>query len=196
MVKIVPHEAFACSCAEGGVVLRQSYNLRATVNYTMHVQNQSSPGAPSARPSTPPSYSSGPSTPSSYSSRPSPPPNYSPGSSRNAECSNCKHLRGKISVLKATTIRHHENLKTQVEGLEGLDSDFTSMREDIRASLNNLGDDLKREIPDLRKMFMGKITKLQEEFGEEIFIIHQSIEDLQADVAFCKRPVASGGGKH
>ncbi|GJV84460.1 glucan endo-1,3-beta-glucosidase 4-like protein [Tanacetum coccineum] len=57
----------------------------------------SSPGAPSAGPSTPPIYSSGPSTPPSYSSGSSTPPNYSPGSSRNAECSNCKHLRGKIS---------------------------------------------------------------------------------------------------
>ncbi|GJX62212.1 hypothetical protein Tco_0295112 [Tanacetum coccineum] len=39
-------------------------------------------------------------------SGPSPPPNYSPGSSRNAECSNCKHLRGKINVLKATMDMH------------------------------------------------------------------------------------------
>ncbi|GJW60570.1 hypothetical protein Tco_0109905 [Tanacetum coccineum] len=62
----------------------------------------------SARPSTPPSYSSGPSTPSSYSSGPSPTPNYSPGCSRNAECSNCKHLCGKISVLKATMDMHPE----------------------------------------------------------------------------------------
>ncbi|GKE45009.1 hypothetical protein Tco_1472293, partial [Tanacetum coccineum] len=69
-------------------------------------QLMSSPGAPSAGPSTPPSYSSGPSTPPSYSSGPSTPPNYSPGSSRNAECSNCKHLRGKISVLKATLDMH------------------------------------------------------------------------------------------
>ncbi|GJV81879.1 hypothetical protein Tco_1517749 [Tanacetum coccineum] len=66
----------------------------------------SSPGAPSAGPSTPPSYSSGPSTPPSYSSGPSKPLTYSPGSSRNAECSNCKHLRGKISVLKATLDMH------------------------------------------------------------------------------------------
>nr|GEZ21090.1 hypothetical protein [Tanacetum cinerariifolium] len=36
----------------------------------------SSPGAPSAGPSTPPNYSSGPSTPSNYSSRPSTPPNF------------------------------------------------------------------------------------------------------------------------
>ncbi|GJY61753.1 hypothetical protein Tco_0462410 [Tanacetum coccineum] len=42
--------------------------------------------------STPPSHSLGPSTPSSYSSRPS----------RNAECSNCKLLLGKIKLLKAT----------------------------------------------------------------------------------------------
>ncbi|GJU92474.1 hypothetical protein Tco_1304897 [Tanacetum coccineum] len=67
----------------------------------------SSPRAPStpsysAGHSTPPSYSSGPSTPPSYSSGPSTPTNYSLGSSRNGECSNCKHLRGKISVLKAT----------------------------------------------------------------------------------------------
>ncbi|GJX48955.1 hypothetical protein Tco_0275800 [Tanacetum coccineum] len=71
----------------------------------------SSPGAPStpsysAGHSTPPSYSSGPSTPPSYSSGPSTPTNYSLGSSRNGECSNCKHLRGKISVLKATMEMH------------------------------------------------------------------------------------------
>ncbi|GJW40601.1 hypothetical protein Tco_0066446 [Tanacetum coccineum] len=49
-----------------------------------------------------PIYSPRASTPQSYSSRPSAPPNYSPGSSRNAECSNYKHLLGKISVLKVT----------------------------------------------------------------------------------------------
>ncbi|GJR72217.1 hypothetical protein Tco_0084582 [Tanacetum coccineum] len=78
MVKMVPHEAFACSYAEGDVVFRQSYK--------------------------PESY--GHSTPQSYSSRPSTPTNYSLGSSRNGECSNCKHLRGKISVLKATMEMH------------------------------------------------------------------------------------------
>ncbi|GKD01628.1 hypothetical protein Tco_1171902, partial [Tanacetum coccineum] len=71
----------------------------------------SSSGAPStpsysAGHSTPPSYSSGPSTPPSYSSGPSTPTNYSLRSSRNRECSNCKHLRGKISVLKATMEMH------------------------------------------------------------------------------------------
>ncbi|GJQ93197.1 hypothetical protein Tco_0004336 [Tanacetum coccineum] len=71
----------------------------------------SSSGAPStpsysAGHSTPPSYSSGPSTPPSYSSGPSTRTNYSLRSSRNGECSNCKHLRGKISVLKATIEMH------------------------------------------------------------------------------------------
>nr|GEV26151.1 retrovirus-related Pol polyprotein from transposon TNT 1-94 [Tanacetum cinerariifolium] len=63
----------------------------------------SSPGAPSAGPSTPPNYFSGPSTPLIYSSGPSTPANYSSGSSRNAECSNCKHLRdtrGAIDTLR------------------------------------------------------------------------------------------------
>ncbi|GJW88181.1 hypothetical protein Tco_0163521 [Tanacetum coccineum] len=88
MVKMVPHEAFACRCAEGDVVLRQSYKPQSYGQ------------------STPPSYSSGPSTPPSYSSGPSTPTNYSLGSSRNGEYSNCKHLRGKISVLKATMEMH------------------------------------------------------------------------------------------
>nr|GEY36919.1 hypothetical protein [Tanacetum cinerariifolium] len=53
-------------------------------------------------------------------------------------------------------------------------------------ALNTLGGDLKREIPDLKDMFMGEITNFREECGEKIFAIHQSIEDLQADVALCK----------
>nr|GEY55719.1 hypothetical protein [Tanacetum cinerariifolium] len=135
MVKMVPHEVFACSCAEGDVVLRQSYKPETFETFWMWIflwketrlrQLMSSPGALSARPltppsyssgpstppsyssgpSTPPSYSSGPSTPPSYSSGPSTPPNYSPVSSRNGECSNCKHLRGKIRVLKATMDMH------------------------------------------------------------------------------------------
>nr|GEZ86216.1 hypothetical protein [Tanacetum cinerariifolium] len=104
MVNTVPHEAFACSCAEGDVVLRHSYKPESCE--TRLRQLMSSPGAPSAGPSTHPNYSSGPSTPQSYSSGPSTPPNYSSGSSRNAECSNCKHLRGKISVLKTTMNMH------------------------------------------------------------------------------------------
>ncbi|GJY21981.1 putative retrotransposon gag domain, aspartic peptidase domain protein [Tanacetum coccineum] len=74
-------------------------------------------------------------------------------------------------------------LKNQVEGLEGLDSNFASMREDFREALNTLSGDLKRELHDLRDSFMGEITKIREEFGEEVSTLHQTIENLQADVA-------------
>nr|GEY07957.1 hypothetical protein [Tanacetum cinerariifolium] len=46
----------------------------------------------SPRSSTPPCYSPGASTPQSYSL----------GTSRNVECSNCKHLLDKITILEAT----------------------------------------------------------------------------------------------
>ncbi|GKC98431.1 hypothetical protein Tco_1168706 [Tanacetum coccineum] len=73
-MKMVPYEAFACSCEKRDVVLRESYKPS------------------SCGPTTTPIYSPGASTPQIYSS----------GPSRNAECSNCKHLLGNISVLKAT----------------------------------------------------------------------------------------------
>ncbi|GJV66598.1 hypothetical protein Tco_1482107 [Tanacetum coccineum] len=98
MGNMVPHEAF-------GVVVQKRCSS-PTIKETRLRQLMSSHGAPSAGPSTPPSYSSGSSTPPSYSSRSSTPINYSLGSSRNGECSNCKHLRGKISVLKATIEMH------------------------------------------------------------------------------------------
>ncbi|GJU98173.1 ATP-binding cassette subfamily C member 8 [Tanacetum coccineum] len=85
-------------------------------------------------------------------------------------------------------------LKNQVEGLEGLDSDFTSMRGNFRVALNTLSGDLMREIQGVRDTFMGEITKIREEFGEEVSILYQVIEDLQADVVLCKRSLASGGG--
>ncbi|GKE16523.1 putative retrotransposon gag domain, nucleotide-binding alpha-beta plait domain protein [Tanacetum coccineum] len=85
-------------------------------------------------------------------------------------------------------------LKNQVEGLEGLDFDFTSMREDFQVALNTLSGDLKREIHDLRDSFMGEITKIREEFRDEVSTLHQVIEALQADMALCKRSLASGGG--
>ncbi|GJT34363.1 hypothetical protein Tco_0924782 [Tanacetum coccineum] len=85
-------------------------------------------------------------------------------------------------------------LKTQVEGLEGLDYDFMSMREDFRVALNTLSGDLMREICGVRDMFMDEIMKIRTEFGEEVSTLHQTIEDLQADVALCKRSLASGGG--
>nr|GEW84260.1 hypothetical protein [Tanacetum cinerariifolium] len=97
---MVPHEAFACSFAEGDPP--KHFGCGFFMERDRLRQLMSSPGAQSAGPSTPPSYSSGPSKPPSCSSGPSTPPNYSSGSSRNAECSNCKHLRRKISVLKAT----------------------------------------------------------------------------------------------
>nr|GEY57352.1 hypothetical protein [Tanacetum cinerariifolium] len=133
MVNMVPHKAFAYSCAEGDVVLRQSYKPQSCASETFWMWNflwketrlrqlMSSPGAPSAGPSTPTKYSSGPSTPTKYSSGPSTPPSYSSGlptppnyssrSSKNAECSNCKHLREKISVLKATMIMHMHRSNT------------------------------------------------------------------------------------
>ncbi|GJZ39976.1 putative retrotransposon gag domain, aspartic peptidase domain protein [Tanacetum coccineum] len=59
-------------------------------------------------------------------------------------------------------------LKNQVEGLEGLDSDFTNS-------------------------FMGEITKIREEFGDEVSTLHQVIEGLQAYMVLCKRSLASGG---
>ncbi|GJR40460.1 hypothetical protein Tco_1216144 [Tanacetum coccineum] len=78
MVMMVPHEAFACRCERGDppkhfgceFFLWKKDRLRDLM---------SSPGAPSAGPSTP---------------------------SRNAECSNYKQLRGRISVLKATMEMH------------------------------------------------------------------------------------------
>ncbi|GJU00025.1 hypothetical protein Tco_1110363 [Tanacetum coccineum] len=117
MVMMVPHEAFACRCERGDVILRQAYTTEnyASETFWMWIflwkedrlrDLMSSPGAPSAGPSTPSRYSSVPSTPPSYSSGPSTPQIYSPGSSRNAECSNCKQLRGRISVLKATMEMH------------------------------------------------------------------------------------------
>nr|GEW69351.1 hypothetical protein [Tanacetum cinerariifolium] len=84
-------------------------------------------------------------------------------------------------------------LKTQVEGLEGLDIDFTSMREIFRVALDTLSGDLKREIHDLRDLFMGEISKIREDFGEEVSTLHQNIEELHPDVALCKRSLASRG---
>ncbi|GJW58057.1 hypothetical protein Tco_0104788 [Tanacetum coccineum] len=59
-------------------------------------------------------------------------------------------------------------LKNQEEGLEGLDSDFTSMREDFRVALNTLSGDLKREIHGLRDSFMGRDPQVRKEFGDEV----------------------------
>ncbi|GJT89690.1 RNA-directed DNA polymerase, eukaryota, reverse transcriptase zinc-binding domain protein [Tanacetum coccineum] len=105
MVNMVQHEAFACRCAEGDVVLRQSYKPESygKLYYacpkskppkhfgcgfflwkeTRLRELMSSPGAPcySAGHSSTPSYSAGHSTPPTYYSGPSTPTNYSLGSS-------------------------------------------------------------------------------------------------------------------
>nr|GEX78223.1 hypothetical protein [Tanacetum cinerariifolium] len=41
MVKMVPYKAFVCPCGSGDVVLRESYNPKTVLNYTMHFHDQS-----------------------------------------------------------------------------------------------------------------------------------------------------------
>nr|GEV34136.1 RNA-directed DNA polymerase, eukaryota, reverse transcriptase zinc-binding domain protein [Tanacetum cinerariifolium] len=105
MVKMVPYEAFACRCGVGDVVMRESYKpktrglgkIALDVDFLWKEERvcllTSSFGASST-----PSYSLGPSTPPSYSSGSSTPQSYSPRSSKNAECSNSKHLLDKITT--------------------------------------------------------------------------------------------------
>ncbi|GKB97915.1 hypothetical protein Tco_0984052 [Tanacetum coccineum] len=90
MVLMMPYEAFACRCGAKDVVLPESYKSKTCVRLLV-----SSPGASST-----PSYPPGPSTPPSYTPGPSIHQSYSPGHSRNAECSNCKHFLGKITVFE------------------------------------------------------------------------------------------------
>ncbi|GKE93251.1 hypothetical protein Tco_1574346 [Tanacetum coccineum] len=102
-MKMVLYEAFACRCGAIDVVLRESYKpkTRGKLHYACPRSKKeervrllvNSPGA-----LTTPSYSPGPSTPPSYSPGPSTPLSYSPRPSRNAKCSNCKLLLGKIKV--------------------------------------------------------------------------------------------------
>nr|GEV14197.1 RNA-directed DNA polymerase, eukaryota, reverse transcriptase zinc-binding domain protein [Tanacetum cinerariifolium] len=103
--EMVPYEAFACPCGAEDVVLRESYKPK-----TNEVRVRLPVGSPRA--STTPIYSPRSSPTPIYSPRSSTPPRYSPGAStpqsyslrisRNAECSNCKHLLDKITVLEAT----------------------------------------------------------------------------------------------
>ncbi|GJY96479.1 hypothetical protein Tco_0513389 [Tanacetum coccineum] len=86
MVKMMPHEAFAC----------RNESVLGPVLWSFN-DSIYSPGSSST-----PIYSPGSSTPPRYSPEASTPQSYSPGTSRNAECSNCKHLLGKITVLEAT----------------------------------------------------------------------------------------------
>ncbi|GJZ36784.1 hypothetical protein Tco_0826953 [Tanacetum coccineum] len=117
---MVLYEAFVCGCGAGDVVLRESYKpkTRGKLYYACPLskprENCFGCGfflrkkkrvrllTSSHRASSTPSYSPKPSTPLRYSPGPSTPQSYSLGSSRNAECSSCKHLLGKITILKVT----------------------------------------------------------------------------------------------
>ncbi|GJV63458.1 hypothetical protein Tco_1474286 [Tanacetum coccineum] len=117
MVKMVPYEAFACPCGSGDVVLRR-INLKPVpledtfgCNFFLWKEERvrllvGSPGASttpihSPGSSSTPIYSPGASTTPIYSPGSSSTLIYSPGALRNAECSNCKHLLDKITVLEA-----------------------------------------------------------------------------------------------
>ncbi|GKE78608.1 hypothetical protein Tco_1544728 [Tanacetum coccineum] len=120
MVLMVPYEAFACPCGSGDVVLRELYKPK-TRGKLYYACPRSKPrqntfgcdfflwkkervrllvGSPGV--SMTPMYSPGSSSTPIYSPGASTPQSYSLGSSRNAKCSNCKHLLGKITVLEAT----------------------------------------------------------------------------------------------
>ncbi|GKE95595.1 hypothetical protein Tco_1580450 [Tanacetum coccineum] len=120
MVKMVPYEAFACPCRAGDVILRGSYKpkTRGKLYYacprSKHLEDTFGcksflwkeervrllVGSPRAL--TIPIYSPGSSTPPRYSPRASTPQSYSLRTSRNAECSNRKHLLDKVTVLEET----------------------------------------------------------------------------------------------
>nr|GFB56187.1 hypothetical protein [Tanacetum cinerariifolium] len=113
MVMMVPHEAFACPCGSGNVVLRESYRSKTR-------------GASST-----PSISPGTSSTPILSPTTSTPPNYYVGSSSNTECSNCKHLLERIKVLQATLEMHmhpeHHKL------------DSTALLHDLNNDMEKLG---------------------------------------------------------
>nr|GFB49131.1 hypothetical protein [Tanacetum cinerariifolium]GFB99804.1 hypothetical protein [Tanacetum cinerariifolium]GFC01131.1 hypothetical protein [Tanacetum cinerariifolium] len=127
-MKMVPYEAFACKCGAGNVVLRESYqsNTRGKLYYACLNSNPcqnyygckfflwkeervglviNSPGGSSIT-----TFSQATSTSPNWSPTPSTTPIYNGGSSNNIECSNCKHLLGRIKVLQATLemYRHPE----------------------------------------------------------------------------------------
>ncbi|GJX02944.1 reverse transcriptase domain-containing protein [Tanacetum coccineum] len=123
-MKMVPYEAFACKCGAGNVVLRESYQseTRGKLYYACPNSNPrqnyygcgfflwkeervglliNSPGSSSTT-----TFSQGTSSTPSFSPTPSTPPIYYGGSSNNIECSNCKHLLGRIKVLQETLEMH------------------------------------------------------------------------------------------
>nr|GEU80260.1 hypothetical protein [Tanacetum cinerariifolium] len=106
---MLPYEAFACPRGAGDVVL-----LAKTLSNVIFLWKEErarllvgSPGASttpiySPGSSSTPIYSPRFSTPPRYSPEASTPQSYSPRTSKNAECSNRKHLLDKITVLEAT----------------------------------------------------------------------------------------------
>ncbi|GJY29489.1 hypothetical protein Tco_0405256 [Tanacetum coccineum] len=104
MVKMVPYEAFVCRCGAGDVVLRESYkpNTHGKLYYACP---RSKPRKNTFRCN----FFYGKRNESVYwlvllelQPGSSTTQTYSPGTSRNAQCSNCKHLLDKITVLEAT----------------------------------------------------------------------------------------------
>ncbi|GKA99347.1 hypothetical protein Tco_0827284 [Tanacetum coccineum] len=105
-MKMVPYEAFACGCGAEDVVMRESYKPKTYGKIALDVdflwkEERVRLLTSSYEASSTPSYFPGPSTSPSYSPGSSTPQSYSTRSSRNAECSNCKQLLDKITVLKA-----------------------------------------------------------------------------------------------
>nr|GEW85058.1 hypothetical protein [Tanacetum cinerariifolium] len=99
---MVPYEAFACPCGAEDVVLRESLaKTLLDVNFLWKEERVrllvGSLGA-----STTPIYSPRSSSILIYSSGSSSTPISSSRTSKNTECSNCKHLLDKITVLEAT----------------------------------------------------------------------------------------------
>ncbi|GJU23828.1 hypothetical protein Tco_1157170 [Tanacetum coccineum] len=151
----------------------------------------SSPEAPSVGPSTPPSYSSGPLTPPSYSSGPSTPPNYSPGSSRNVECSNCKHLCRKISVLKAT-LDMHMHPEQHIVNSAALLHEVLNEMEKLDLEYNCVDDDLielsdKTDPNEYLKLFVTQQIADRRGFiarmGPEVNITRNEVGQLNALIA-------------
>ncbi|GKC57621.1 ribonuclease H-like domain-containing protein [Tanacetum coccineum] len=107
-VLIVPYEAFACSCGAGDVVLRESYKPKTRGSLT------------------PPRYYLGASTSQSYSL----------GTLRNAECSNCKHLLDKITILEATVDMYMHPEQHTVNSAALFHEVYNNMRNLIWSSLS------------------------------------------------------------
>nr|GEY63111.1 hypothetical protein [Tanacetum cinerariifolium] len=142
------YEAFACRCGKGDVVLRESYQqyTRGKLYYacprSKPKENDygcnflwkeervrlllSSSGSSSTT-----SYSSEASSPNSYSLESTTPQNHQSGTSISGRCSNCKHLLGKIKVLKAA-VEMHMHLEQHIRN-------STALLHELYNDMDNLG---------------------------------------------------------